>query len=59
MRNSKERLLIAARTIENDKERETANECKKRKKNERKSQWTQSSYMDNLSDKQGVKQANA
>ena len=41
MRNSKERLLIAARTIEEDKDRETQNEYKKKKKDERKTQWTQ------------------
>ena len=35
VRNNKERLLIAARTIE-DEDRETPNEYKKRKKNERK-----------------------
>ena len=35
-RNSKERLLIAARTIENNEDRGTQNEYKKRKKNERK-----------------------
>ena len=40
VRNSKERLLIAARTIEEDEDRETPNEYKKRKKNERKTQWT-------------------
>ena len=40
-RNSKERLLIAARTIEEDEDRETPNEYKKRKKNEKKTQWTQ------------------
>ena len=41
VRNSKESLLIAARTIEDDKDRETPNEYKKREKNERKTQWTQ------------------
>ena len=40
VRNSKERLLIAASTIEEDEDRETQNEYKKRKKNERKTQWT-------------------
>ena len=40
-RNSKERLLIAACTIEEDKDRKTPNEYNKRKKNERKIQWTQ------------------
>ena len=40
VRNSKERLLIAARTTE-EEDRETPNEYKKRKKNERKIQWTQ------------------
>ena len=41
VRNSKERLLIAARTIEDNEDRETPNEYKKRKKNERKLQRTQ------------------
>ena len=41
MRNSKERLLIAASTIGEDEDRETPNEYKKRKKNERKTQVTQ------------------
>ena len=36
VRNSKERLLIAAYTIEEDEDRETPNEYKKRKKNKRK-----------------------
>ena len=36
--NSKENLLIAARTVEDDKDREIPNEYKKRKKNERKTQ---------------------
>ena len=35
VRNSKERLLIAARTIEDDEDRETPNKYKKRKQNER------------------------
>ena len=39
--NSKERLLIAARAIEEDKDREAPNEYKKRKKSEKKTQWTQ------------------
>ena len=39
--NSKERLLIAARAIEEDEDREAPNEYKKRKKNEKKTQWTQ------------------
>ena len=41
MRNSKERLLIAASTIGEDEDRGTPNEYKKRKKNERKTQVTQ------------------
>ena len=41
MTNSKERLLIAARTIEEDENRETPNDYKKRKTNKRKIQWTQ------------------
>ena len=40
VRNSKERL-IAAHTIEQDEDIETPNEYKKKKKNERKIQWTQ------------------
>ena len=40
VRNSKERLLIAARTTE-EEYRETPNEYKKRKKNEREIQCTQ------------------
>ena len=41
VRNSKERLLIAACTIKNNEDKETPNEYKKRKKNERKTKWTQ------------------
>ena len=41
VRDSKERLLIVGHTIEEDKDRETPNEYKKRKKNEMKTQWTQ------------------
>ena len=41
VRNSKESLLIAARTIEDDKNRDIPSEYRKRKKNERKTQWTQ------------------
>ena len=41
VRNSKERLLIAARTIGEDEDSETPTEYRKRKKNERKTQWTQ------------------
>ena len=41
VRNSKERLLIAAQTIYENEERETPNEYKKRKKIERKTWWTQ------------------
>ena len=37
---SKERLLIAARTVESDNDRETSTEYKKRKKNEGETQWT-------------------
>ena len=55
--NSKERLLIAAHTIGENEDRETPNEYKKRKKNERKTQWTRkNNYIDNLSGKQWVKQ---
>ena len=41
VRNSKERLLIAARAKEEDEGRETPNDYKKRKNNEKKTQWTQ------------------
>ena len=41
VRNSKERLLIATRTIKYDEKRETPNEYTKWYKNERKTQWTQ------------------
>ena len=41
VRNSKERLLIAAYTTEEDEDREAPNEYKKRKKNKRKKQWKQ------------------
>ena len=41
VKNSKERLLIAARTIGEDEDREAPKECKKRKKNERKTQRSQ------------------
>ena len=41
VRNSKERLLIAPHTIEEDGDKETPNEYKKRKNNERKAQWMQ------------------
>ena len=40
MRNNKERLLVVACTIEEDENRETPNEFKKRK-NEWKTHWTQ------------------
>ena len=40
-RNINERLLTAACTIEDDEDRETPNDYKKRKKNERRTQWTQ------------------
>ena len=41
VRKNIERLLIAARGIEQDEDRKTPNEYKKRKKNDRKTQWTQ------------------
>ena len=57
VRNSKVRLLIAARTIEDHKDRESPYEYKKMKKNESETQWSQKkNYMNNLSGKQGVKQ---
>ena len=40
IRNSKEKLLITARTIEGDEDRETPNDYKIRKKNKRKTQRT-------------------
>ena len=40
-RNNKERLLTAAHTIKEDKDRETLNEYKNRKKNKREKQGTQ------------------
>ena len=51
VRNSKERLLIDACTVEEDKDRETPNEYKKRKKNEIKSQWTQKEFTKQTTDK--------
>ena len=41
VRNSKQRLLIAARTIEEDEDREMPNEYKKSKKSKKEIQWTQ------------------
>ena len=41
VRIRKERLLIDARTIEENEDRKTPTEYKKRKKNERKTQWIQ------------------
>ena len=41
VRNRKERLLTATRTIEDGEDREIPNEYKKKKKNERKTQCTQ------------------
>ena len=41
VRNSEEKLLIAARTIEDSENRETPYKYKKKKMNERKTQWTQ------------------
>ena len=41
VRHSKERLLLAACTTEEDEDRESSNEYKKRGKNERKTHWTQ------------------
>ena len=46
-RNRKERLLIAAHTIEKDEDRETSNEYKKRKNNERKKPITWTIYQVN------------
>ena len=48
MKNNKERLLVAACTIEEDKDRETPNEFKKRKKNEWKTHWTQKHLLGQL-----------
>ena len=41
VRNSKQRLLIAARTIEEGEDREMPNEYQKGKKSKKKIQWTQ------------------
>ena len=41
VKNSKEKFLIAARTIEENEDRETPNEYKKMKKNEGETRWTQ------------------
>ena len=41
VRKSKERLLITARTIKGDEDKQTPNENKKSKKNERPTQWSQ------------------
>ena len=41
-------MLIAAGTIEKDEGRETPNEYKMRKKNERKTQWTQNHFQRQL-----------
>ena len=51
-RNSKERLLIAACTIEEDKDRKTPNEYNKRKIMKGKYSGHKIYYMDNLSGKQ-------
>ena len=57
VRNSKERSLIAARTIEEDEDRETPNEYKKKKKIMKgKHSIHKNNYMGNLSGKQCVKQ---
>ena len=53
VRNSKERLLIAACTIDKDEDREIPNEYKKGKKNEGENTVDN---MDNLSGKQWIKQ---
>ena len=52
VRNSKERLLIAARTTEEDADRETPIEYKKRKRMKGKHSGHKNNYMGNLSDKQ-------
>ena len=49
VRNSKERLLIAARTIEEDEDIETPNEYKKRKRFKGKHSGHKSNCMNNLS----------
>ena len=48
VKNNKERLLVAACTIEEDEDRETPNEFKKRKKNEWKTHWTQKHLLGQL-----------
>ena len=55
VRHSKERLLIAARTIEEDEDTETPNEYKKKKRIKGKHSGHKSNYMNNLQGKQRVK----
>ena len=55
VRNSKEGLLIAARTT-GEEDRETPNEYKKRKRMKGKYSGQKNNYMDNLSGKLWVKQ---
>ena len=56
VRHSEERLLLAACTLEEDEDRESSNEYKKRKKMNRKHIGHKINYMDSLSGKQRVKQ---
>ena len=44
LRNYVKRLFIAARTVEDDEDRETPNEYKRREKNERKTKWAQKQF---------------
>ena len=55
VRHGKERLLIAARTIEEDEDTETPNEYKKKKRMNGKHSGHKSNYMNNLQGKQRVK----
>ena len=56
VRHSEERLLLAACTLEEDEDRESSNEYKKRKKMNGKHIGHKINYMDSLSGKQRVKQ---
>ena len=56
VRKSKERLLITARTIKGDEDRQTPNENKKVKRMKGQHSGRKNNYMDNLSGKQWVKQ---
>ena len=55
-RNSKERFLIAACTIEEDEDRETPRSTKREKRRKGKHSRYKNNYWNNLSGKQWVKQ---